>query len=84
MTLPVNHVVNTIISDKWFQMLLTLVVIIGYVVSSIVGTNPDTTNTLGSFSLIAFGYWFGQMGSGVTLAQRVESATIQKVVSNGE
>ncbi len=75
MTNPATYVVNALVMDKWFQMLLTLVVIVGYLVL-IVTQNPDGAETFKNFSLIAFGYWFGQLGSGIAIAQKVSAERV--------
>lgn len=83
MTNPVTHVANTLVSDKWFQMLLTLVVIIAYVAMAISG-NADGAEVFKNFAILTIGYWFGQMGSGVAIAQQVKAETIaSEAVRNG-
>jgi len=72
MTNPVTTVVNALFVDKWFQMLLTLVVIVGYIILSAMAIN-NAAEVFQGFSFISFGYWFGQMGSGVSIAKQATS-----------
>lgn len=70
LTSNATHVVSALVGVKWFQMLLTLVVMIGFIILTVTH-NTDAANTFEKFSLIAFGYWFGQLGSGMAIANRV-------------